>query len=275
MKIIKDISLIDINESKKLYDEAFNDPESYREKLYNTYLKNAKFFGVVNEENKLVMQTFFVPKRIVYQEMKMSGYLIFAVSVKKEYQNQGLMKKYLNDFIEDMKFYGDMIFIQAYNYDVYKSFDFLQCTSKKNWFLRKDQFLKVDNINEKIDFDLINKININFLKMNDIGNFTYKTEKENKKYLKLYYECGCEIKMSNKSYVVYDKEKNEIIEYGYLDLRDFIKLMSSFPFDTTITSILDFDKRFFTIKKEEYTFAKALKNKIFDGTEHIYFMDNW
>ena len=275
MKIIRDIKEIDIEQSKKLYDEAFNDPIEFRENLFNGYLNKARYFGVVDENNNLIMKTFFVPKRISYNGYKTTGYLIFAVAVKKEFQGKGIMKQYLGKFIHEMKLYTNFIFIQAYNYQIYKSFDFLEVTTKKDWFLRKDQFLKVDNIKQKIDFDLINKINNLYLEQNDIANFAYKTEKENKKYLKLYYDCGAKIIMSNKSYVVYDETENKVLEYAYLDLRDFIKLMSSLPFDTTITSILDLDKRFFTQKKDEYTFTKLLRNDDFDGTQNIYFMDNW
>lgn len=275
MKVINKLDETIIQQAKKLYDEAFNDPIPYRENLFNNYLKNALYFGVVNDDNILVMQTFFVPKRVIYLEQKMNAYLVFAVAVKKEFQNQGLMKKYLGKFIDEVKFGCQIIFLQAYNYDIYKSFDFLPCTYKKDWFLRKDQFLKVDNIIDKIDYDLINKINIKFLKENKIDNFIYKTEKENKKYLKLYLDCDAKIIMSNKSYLIYDEATNKILEYAYLDLKDFIKLVSSLPFGTTITSIIDFDKRYFTLKNDKYVFTKMLNSPIFESDQEIFFLDNW
>lgn len=275
MKIVNNIKDVDIKQVNELYKESFNDPDEYQKALFESYLTHANFFGVVDEKNNLVMMAFFNPKRLLYQEEKLMSHLIFAVAVKKEHQGKGHMKKYLSQFIEDMKYVTDMIFIQAYNWDVYKSFDFAECTKKSQWILRKDQFLKVDNLKEKVDFDLINKINIQFYNINHIDNFIYKTEKENKKYLKLYYQCGCEIIMSNKSYVVYDKEAKKVLEYAYLDLRDFIKVMSSLPYETIIDSYLPFDKRFFVLKNENITHTKALKNKIFDGSQEIFFMDNW
>lgn len=274
MKIIRNINEVDIKQVRDLYHESFNDEKEYEEVLFNTYLTQSNFFGVV-ENNNLIMMAFFNPKRLLYNEEKLMSHLIFAVAVKKEYQKKGYMKKYLDLFIDDMKYVTDMIFIQAYNWDIYKSFDFLECTSKTQWILRKDQFLKVDNLREKIDFDLINKINIGFYNINNIENFIYKTEKENKKYLKLYYQCGCEIIMSNKSYVVFDKNNKKIMEYAYLDLKDFIRVVSSLPYETIIDSYLDFDKRFFVLKQDRTTHTKALKNKIFDGTQKIFFMDNW
>lgn len=277
MKIIRNLNETSIEKVKALYDEAFKDDLTYRDDLFKSYLNKSHFFGVIDEQNnnELVMMTFFNPKRILYLDQKLMGALIFAVAVKKEYQQKGYMKKYLNSFIEDMKFCVDMIFIQAYDWNIYKSFDFLECTSKSEWILRKDQFLKYDNIKEKIDYELINKINIGFINENNIENFIYKTEKENKKYLKLYLQCQCDIIMTNKSYVVYDKVNKKILEYAYLDLRDFIKLVSSLPYETIISSYLDFDKRFFVQKKANFPFTKSLKNKIFDGTQKIYFLDNW
>ena len=127
MKIIRDIKLVDINEVKQLYDEAFNDQIEYREELFNTYLNHAHFFGVT-DQNQLVMITFFIPKRICYKGFKTDGFLIFAVAVKKEYQNKGIMRKYLPMFIDEMTLLSKYIFIQSHNWDIYKSFNFVDCT---------------------------------------------------------------------------------------------------------------------------------------------------
>lgn len=272
MKIIKKLSEVDIEKVYELYDESFNDEIEYRKELFNTYLKYSKFFGVLDND-KLVMMTFFNPKRIYYKNTKMNSYLIFAVAVSKNYQKKGYMKKYLSQFIDEINIEQQPIFIQAYNWDIYKSFNFITCSSKSNWILRKDQFLKYDNILDKIDYDLINKINTIFLRNNQIENFIYKTEKENKKYLKLHKYCGNEIIMSNKSYVIWNKKENIIHEYSYIDLKDFIKLVSSLPYGTKIESLLPLDKKFFTKTEEAKPFTKILKNND-EGTD-IFFMDNW
>lgn len=279
MKIITDITQANIEDVKRLYDQAFNDEIEYREELFNSYLKNAKFFGVT-EKNKLVMMTFFVPKRIFFLNDKRDAYLIFAVAVDKDYQNKGLMSKYLNKFIDDMNLYSDYIFIQSHNWDIYRNFDFLECTKLSKWTLRKDQFLKVDNISEKINYELINKININFLRAFDVSGFTYMTEKENKKYHKLYLKCGYQIIMSHKSYLIYSPQEQLVEKFAYLDLKDFIKLVSSLPYGTKINSYFKLDKRFFVPEDESTNFVKT---KIFNNKKldlnlenlDIYFLDNW
>ena len=48
MKIIRDIKEIDIEQSKKLYDEAFNDPIEFRENLFNGYLNKARYILFVS-----------------------------------------------------------------------------------------------------------------------------------------------------------------------------------------------------------------------------------
>ncbi|RXY96322.1 GNAT family N-acetyltransferase [Malacoplasma penetrans] len=274
MKIVKDIKEVDINQVKQLYDEAFNDEIEYREELINNYLKNSKFYGVVDKD-QLVMITFFTPKRIYYKNQKHEAFLIFAVAVKKEYQNKKIMSKYLSKFIDEMKLFTDFIFIQSHNWDIYKHFDFVECTKFSKWILRKDQFLKFDNINEKTNYENINKINIQFLRDNNIDNFVYKTEKENKKYLKLYLKCGYQIIMSNRSYLIYDPKIKEIEKYAFFDQRDFIKLISSLPYETTINSYINLDKRFFVLKEESQIKTKICKTKSFDKNEPIYFLDNW
>lgn len=277
MKIITDITKVNIDDIKKLYDESFNDPIEYRDELFNNYLKNARFYGVT-DKNKLVMMTFFIQKRIYFLDEKKDAFLIFAVAVDKNYQNKGIITKYLQKFISDMSLYSKLIFIQSENWDIYKKLDFIKCTETSQWILRKDQFLKVDNISEKINYELINKININFLKYNDILDFTYMTEKENKKYLKMYLKCGYEIIMSNKSYLIYSAKEKLVEKYAYLDLKDFIKLVSSLPYETKINSFLNLDKRFFVKQNEN----NIIKTKIFNnkGLElednlNIYFLDNW
>ncbi|MDE5767193.1 MAG: GNAT family N-acetyltransferase [Malacoplasma sp.] len=274
MEIIKDLKGIEINEVINLYKKAFNDSENYTEALFSNYIKNAIFFGV-KDQDRLVMITFFIPKRIYINNQKKQGYLIFAVAVDKKYQKQGIMSKYLKLFINDLDDYDNLFFIQAHDWNIYKNFDFIPVTKITKWILRKDQFLKTDNKSEKINFETINKININFLKSQNINNFIYKTEKENKKHLKLYLADGYEILMSNKSYLIYSPEKKEIEKYAYLDLKDFIKLVSYLPYETSISSYIDLDKKFFVLKKEKEVFTKMHEKNKKEMNYDIYFLDNW
>ena len=185
MEINKDLKDIEIDKVINLYKNAFNDSQRYTDALFSNYIKNALFFGV-KDKNNLIMMSFFIPKRIYLNNQKKQAYLIFAVAVDKKYQKQGIMTKYLQLFINELDIYGNLFFIQSHDWNIYKSLNFIPVTQTSKWILRKDQFLKADNKNEKINFETINKININFLKSQNINNFIYKTEKENKKYLKLY-----------------------------------------------------------------------------------------
>lgn len=271
MEIIRDLKDIEIEKVVDLYKKSFCDSKSYTDALFKNYVNNAVFFGV-KDKSKLVMITFFIPKRIFLNNQKRQGYLIFSVAVDKDYQKKGIMTKYLKLFITELESHNNLFFIQSHNWNIYKNFNFVPVTNVSKWILRKDQFLKTDNKIEKTNFETINKININFLKMQNIKHFVYKTEKENKKYLKLYLADGFEILMSNKSYLIYSPQKKEVEKYAYLDLKDFIKLVSYLPYETVINSYIDLDKKFFVLKQDKKVLTKMYSN---EKNNDIYFIDNW
>lgn len=275
MKIIKSLNNIDIEKVIDLYKRSFNDPLNFVDLSFKLYLKDSDFFGLIDTKNndKLVMITFFNSKRVLYNNKKYKGCLIYSVAVDKKYQNKKIMTTYLPLFINEMKNEFDVFFIQAYNWDFYKNIETTDCNNKSKWILKKDQFLTPPDFLTKPNYILINKIYNDFIYKNKIKNFCYKTEKETKKYFKLYSELNSKIIMTKKSYAVYDFKNNEIIEYCYSDLKDFIKLVSSFKYDTKINSLISLDKRYFSLNEDFNVFTKIIKNDNF--SEEIYFKDNW
>lgn len=249
----------EINNAKILYDKTFNDSKEFSDLFFSQYKKEFTIYGAYNND-KLIFITCLINKRIVINGEKEIAKFIVGVAVDESFRGKGIMKKYLKKIIEiNSKF---KIFIQAYNWDVYKSFNFKPCSWKFLYTLRKDQILinKKDELLEKIDFNLINKIRNDFIKINKIVNFSYRTEKENKRILKMHIAGGDKIIMTKKAYAIISN--NEIIECFYYETIDLIKLISNLENQLNIWSTKKMDKRFFTEHNKEKIETKIFNNNI-------------
>ncbi len=249
----------EISDAKKLYDENFKDSESFSNMFFNQYKKEFVLYGSY-QDDELIFMTCLVNKRIIINKEKEIAKFIVGVSVKESYRNKGIMKKYLQEIIENNSLYK--IFIQAYNWDVYKTFNFNPCSYKYSYTLRNDQILhkKKDELLDVIDYNLINRIRNDFIKINKIENYSYRTEKENKRLLKMHIAGRDKIIMSKRAYAIISN--NEIIECFYYELIDLIKLISNLDNQLKIWSNLKLDKKFFIDNNEEKIETKILDNNI-------------
>lgn len=257
------IEQVDVAEAKALYKEAFNDSDAFTDLYFNAYSKNNKyFFWKMNHQ--IVCMACVNKKRIFVNGQKKTAGFIVAVATKKEYRNQGLMKSIFQKWLDDISMEFSEIFIQAYNWNVYKSYDFLICTLKKEYTLKKDQFLKPSLFYQKIDYDQILKIQKEFICKNQIKNYSYKTKKENKLYYKMFMAANDKIYMNKFVYLVVSNN-DTVVDFAYTDLKEFIKLISNFKEqELKIKSYLDLDKRFFVQINKDIVDTKIYKKKNFD-----------
>lgn len=249
----------DIDKAIELYAKSFNDSDLFVELFFTQYKKEYIIYGEYIGDD-LAFICFMVKKRIHVNGNKEIAKLIVGVAVDDKYKNNGIMKKNLNEVIKLNSTYK--IFIQAYNWNIYKSFEFYPCTIKKAYRLRNDQILhkKKDDIIEMIDFNLINRIRNDFIKINKIENFSYRTEKENKKILKMHIAGGDIILQSKRAYAIISNDC--VIECCYYELLDLIKLLSNLEQQPKVYSFLDLDKRFFNFLEEEKIETKIFKENI-------------
>lgn len=262
--IIKNIlSAEELISAKKLYKDSFNDTDEFIELYFGSYAKNNHSWYGFNENNELIFMCWLNRKRIMINKTKEYAGLIVAVTTKKEFQGQGIMKSFFTKWLSDISLLYKHIFIQAYNWDIYKRYNFLPCTLKKIYRLKKDQFLKLDEIFSCTSYDLINEIYNNFIKKNNVINFSYRTLKENKLILKMFEAAGDQILHTKKSYVIVSN--SVVVEYGFLDLKDFIRLLSRLPFDTMIYTYINLDKRYFNDLEDIKIETKSL-----DGVDILF-----
>ncbi|MGL4647620.1 MAG: GNAT family N-acetyltransferase [Mycoplasmoidaceae bacterium] len=256
MKLIRGFDNIDLAKVKKLYADSFQDANAFTD-LYFTDYKKMYDLWTLWENEQLVLMTCLNKKRVVINNIAEKTGIIVAVAVDKQYQGKGIMKNFMNSFLDEAKLLYSHIFIQAYNWNVYKSWNFHVCTKKYKSRLKKDQFLKPVEISQKINFDKCNEIYNQYVKLNEFNNFTYRTNKENKLIMKMLLAAGDQIIHSQNSYLIFSKE-NGVIDYAYNDEKDFIRLLSSLPYDTPIWAHKILDKRFFNYLDEEKIETKIL-----------------
>lgn len=255
-------------QAKNLYKEAFNDSDAFIDLYFGSYAKNNKgWFGF--ENNKLIFMAWLNEKRINFQNEKEKVGLIVAVATKKENQKQGVMKSFFESWLKEISLFYKHIFIQAYNWNVYKKYPFSTCTIKKTYRLRKDQFLKPSEIFKITNYDLINDIYNQFVNYKNIENYTYRTTKENKMILKMFEAAGDKIIHNKKAYVILSSDSTFIIDYAYTDFKEFIRLLSNLKFDTKIYTFLDLDKRYFNILDEV-----KIETKILNFSEDVSILFN-
>ena len=127
---IKNISEKDLWKIKKLYLDCFDDNQEYVDAYFSTYSKNIYFWYEKDNNDEIKMIASLSKKRIVINSQKNEGGLINSIAVNKKYRNQKIMSNFFNKWLEELKNIFPYIFIQAYNWDVYKKFDFVPTISR-------------------------------------------------------------------------------------------------------------------------------------------------
>lgn len=270
---IKNIDKKELDKFKKIYISAFKENKEYVESLFSSFAKNIDFWYQTNDKNDIQIFIVASKKRIIENDWKHNATFISSVIINEKYIDKKSVESILNNWLEELKMYYGYIFIHFNLNKYFNNQNLKVSTIKSEWFLRKDQFLKHDEIYENIDYELMNKTYLDFLSINEIENYLYKTSKEYKAYYKMLQLNGYQIIQSKKAWVVV--KDNIVKDFAYVDLKEFIRLMSRLPLNTIIESYFKIDKRFFVQQNNEQEnknnlFALKADNQEFDL---IYFND--
>ncbi len=271
MELNKGLGKVKLSQAKTLYKEAFDDSNAYIEVYFNEYMKNNDYY-FIEKDNKVIFSCCNNKKRVYINNKKYEAAFIVAVSTKKEFQGQGLMKSVFQQWLDKLHQEYDYIFIQAYNWDIYKSYEFYPCTLKNTYELKNDQYLKPIEYTSDINYSKLTKIQNKFIKLNKFKNFSYKTTKENQQYYKmLKIEEEQRIAITHDAYIIFDKN-NIVYDFAFLDLKNFIRLLSNFKDNhLKIRSYLNLDKRYFKLISENKIDTKVYKHNKLD----IYFNESF
>ena len=261
MELKKGFESIDLVKVQELYDKAFKDPKEFSDSFFGSYKKYYDLWTIWDGDNVVLMTT-LVKKRISQNGNKIKAGLIVAVAVAEEYRGKGIMRDFMNNFLNEVRPFYDQIYIQATNWDLYKSFGFHVCTKKYKSKLKKDQFLKSNDLIEKTNYNKCNRIYNDYVKMMNFENFTYRTTKESKQILKMALSCGERIIQSYDCYLIVSS--NGVTDYAYKDFKNFMRLISTLPQDTVIWGHEILDKRFFNYLDEIKIETKILDKENVD-----------
>ncbi|MGL5640531.1 MAG: GNAT family N-acetyltransferase [Mycoplasmoidaceae bacterium] len=247
MELKRGFENINLKKVQELYDKCFQDSKEFSDSFFGSYKKYYDLWSIWDGENVVLMTT-LVKKRISQNGKKLRVGLIVAVAVNEKYRGRGIMRDFMNNFLNEVRPIYDQIYIQATNWDLYKSFGFHACTKKYKSRLKKDQFLKSNNLIEKPNYDKCNKIYNDYVKMMKYENFSYRTTKENKQIARMILNAGDRIIQSYDCYI--HISNNQVIDYAYKDFKNFMRLISTLPYDTVIWAHEILDKRFFNYLDE-------------------------
>lgn len=116
----------DINAVKKLWLESFVDEDIDSTNYYfNNIYQNDNTFVLTNNQ-KIIGAMQIIPYMIKLNNKEQLTYFISGVSISTLYRKQGLMKELINYVLSLEKYQNQMITLQAYNPEIYKSLGFTE-----------------------------------------------------------------------------------------------------------------------------------------------------
>lgn len=82
----------EIQKTRALYEEVFQDSREYTEYFYKKVQKDGICFAM-EENNKIISELFLIPKRMVCDHNIIDALYVYGVATKEQYRGQGCMDK--------------------------------------------------------------------------------------------------------------------------------------------------------------------------------------
>lgn len=244
---------------------------------YFDFIYDERYTLVLIEDDTIKCTLQLNQHQLVFNNKIESVSFVVGVSTPIEYQGQGYMKKLLNYAIEWARdtLKQNLMILQAYNWDIYRSFGFLEAYYKKTYTINVEAFKEYRNI-ETIAFDsniclnIYNKYTSNFngYKLRDA---TYFTNINN-----LIEVDGLKLTQSNNAYLVYYKSNNQLVinEAAYIDTHDILCLIKNIITDDIHEVILNTDifSKFCTetTEKQLFMMIKSLNDFDYNSISKLY-----
>ena len=92
----------DMEALRRLWDEAFDDPEEYAEYYFNSICKNNRVLSAYMD-GKLVGMIHLNPYTVNFQGIEKKAYYVVGVAVTMEMREKGIMKSMMNKALYDLK----------------------------------------------------------------------------------------------------------------------------------------------------------------------------
>ncbi|ALV23471.1 hypothetical protein ASO20_02315 [Mycoplasma sp. (ex Biomphalaria glabrata)] len=211
---------------------------------------------VLKNKKQLISSLQWKECELQFNDKKQKAAMIFGINTLEEFQNLGYMKKILEHAIKLLSKKYDQILIQAYNWDLYRKFGFVNIAYKYHFSIDWNEL-----IGQKINF-IKNPSNQSLCAIyqqfiNKFSFYSHRHEndfqliKEENKFFEV------DFYASNNAYVVYCKTNNTIFETCYKTTNDLEDLLISIKENIPINTIV------LPLYQDKVNWAKYEKEELF------------
>ncbi len=197
------------------------DSEEYIEHFFTKMFKKENAWVLSDDSGVIYCVLHTIPKDVVINEKVVPTALILAVSTPKKYRRKGYMRILLSEVLE--KHAPNLTYIQAYNWDVYRTFGYKDMFFVREW--------KIDIKNKKrnslqcVEPSPKHLVNIYKNMVTNFDGYQVRDEHYYKNKLEIAKITGTKFVVTKDAYIeIYD---DQIIDYGYKDLGKFLDLVAS------------------------------------------------
>lgn len=200
------------NRIRELYDKVFDDSPEFVDYYFDRIYENDVL--VVMDDGNILSMLQLIKKRIVCNDEIVNVHYIYGVATDEEYRGKGYMALLMNRALEDLeKLNEPFVYLTPSNPDIYKKFGFETVYDKQIYEMKKieqkDKIFAPGNTDIEIMKVMCDNILHKKYRMYSVHDEKYFTDIIN------------QLNIDN-GYIVYQKDKEEIIGYSVVGSNDLV-----------------------------------------------------
>ncbi len=224
----------DFNDIVQLWKNNFTDENEKSTQFYFDNIYNKKNTYLLKNKNDLISVCQIIPYEMSIHRQSQVYYFIAGVCTQKEYEGQGCMKYLLNHILHMKQYNNQLIYLQAYIPDIYRSLGFSISHFHQKIEIEKEYYNDIGHIYVKKNFsvnellELYNKFTTKFdeYRMRDIdyyqNYFLPRTKIFEQQIILFAYD------NQNIGYVIYENNDEYIYIYEIIYLSHLNNILSYF-----------------------------------------------
>lgn len=128
------------NNIRKLWLENFKDENESSTKYYFDHFYQMKDCLILTSKNELLCMLQLREMKVMINQQEKAAFFIVGVATNKEYEHCGYMKTLMNYAINEASKTSDYLYLQAYDWDIYRDFGFDQEYKKARYKVKADAY---------------------------------------------------------------------------------------------------------------------------------------
>lgn len=218
---------IDFHSIKESWVSAFKNDSPieyidwFFEKVYNP-----NHTIVLKEKDQLISSLQWRECDLQFNKETKKAVILFGINTLEQFQNHGYMKKIVECAIKFLSKKYDHILIQAYNWDLYRRFGFVNIAYKYYFAINWDKLVAkkisvIKNPSNELLVNIYSKFISKFSFYSHRVDYDFQIIKEENSYF------GVDFYASENAYVLYSRANNTILETCYKSIPDLENLIFS------------------------------------------------